>query len=309
MIIPNQLTLAEVQRSLREVQQILKPFENVNVDFHGRRITNAGRAIADFDYITKFDAEDLVQKAITDLQTDTPDTLVGPLNAAGPIRFGLFTTRGAPISRSGELFIATDHNYVGWLSTGTAWIPVFGRNRATQSGISAISAMLTSNDANYRLEVTDFVHVLRWSGSAWAFAPEDDGSNYYRMADEAPTNGLWQACDGSTVSYLKADGTTGSKSLDDLSTSAYLKGGTTAAAVAAASGFTDDDPTTRHTHTFTTGAPSATTTVDNTLGGSTVAVASGTHTHTGTTDPGTAHHHGPGDLELRRKQVILYFRR
>jgi microcystin-dependent protein len=51
-----------------------------------------------------------------------------------------------------------------------------------------------------------------------------------------------------------------------------------------------------HTHgdgTYATGAPSATTTVDNDLAGSTVAVASDTHTHdvTGTSGAGSAHGH------------------
>lgn len=304
MSIPKSVFLADIQDSFRDIEKKIEPLRVGNINLSGRRVIGAGPAIDNFDYVTKFDLEFATTQLAQELHR-----VQGALSSAGLIRFGLFASRGAATTHKGELFVATDHQYVTWLSTGAVWIYLFGRDSVTQSGITGVAALLGTNDARFELEVSDFKHVLQWSGTAFAFSPEDDGSNYYLLADEAPEKGLWQACDGSTVSYLKGDGSTGSKALDNLSTAAYLKGGTAAAAVAAATGFTDDDPTTRHTHTFTTGAPSATVSVDNNGGGSTVTVATGTHTHTGTTDPGTAHHHGPGDLELRRKQMILYFRR
>jgi hypothetical protein len=67
----------------------------------------------------------------------------------------------------------------------------------------------------FRVDVVDFVHILTWSGSGWAFDDSDDGSFYFIEAPGVPQGGLWQELDGSTVTYLKADGTTGSFTTPD----------------------------------------------------------------------------------------------
>jgi hypothetical protein len=52
MKIPGSLNLEELQAALRELSERIERFERGNVDFHGRRIINAGDAIASSDYVT-----------------------------------------------------------------------------------------------------------------------------------------------------------------------------------------------------------------------------------------------------------------
>ncbi len=79
--------------------------------------------------------------------------------------------------------------------------------------------------------VSDYFHMLYWNGAATAFT--DGGSNYYIVADENPAiggllaGGGWVPVDGSVgVTYLKADGTLGTRGLvNTVGTPAYLKVG------------------------------------------------------------------------------------
>jgi hypothetical protein len=286
-MIPKTTALLDIQDAFRDVERKLKPLNVGNIDLTGRRIINAGKAVGPFDYVTKLDLDSAttpLSEMIQQIQDGTSQQIEGAITAQGPVRIGVFASRGsAGLDNQGHIFIASDHQYIGWISSGTAWIYLFGTNQKTQSGLSTLTGLLTVNDRRYRVEVTDYVHVLIWNGSGWGFAPEDDGSNYYVLADEAPLGGFWQACDGSTITFLRGDGTLTTKILDDLTTPAYLAGSNAAGGVLPASG--------------ATGVPSATVLVDNHIDGSTVAVATGTHTH------------DPDILQLRRKQMVLYFRR
>lgn len=228
----------------------------------------------------------------------------------------------------GQPFFESDRTvwYVVTLTAGVlAWTYAGGICHTT---LAARPTDLATADQYFLLDVTDYSHTLQWSGSAWGWGPDDDGSDYYRMYQDAPAGfgaNAWQVCDGSTVDRLNPDGTTSSVTVPDVTTAVYLKGGLTAAAIAAAGGTTANTTATNqnesaHTHAVTspTGAPSATTTVDNDGAGSTVAVGSATHTHAVTSPTGAgsahthiqdAHNHGPGSLELRNKQTALYYRR
>lgn len=55
---------------------------------------------------------------------------------------------------------------------------------------------LAVGDAGFLFYATDYQHLYRWSGTAWAYAPGDDGSGYFGFWSEAPTTGFWQLCDG-----------------------------------------------------------------------------------------------------------------
>ncbi len=306
MSIPKTTQLIDIQDAFRDLERKIEPLRTGNVNLNGRRVINAGNAIGAFDYITKFDLDETVAD-ILDQSSNQSNQVQGALINANKVRFGEFATRGSANSHDGEFFSATDHHYVTWLSIGSAWIVAFGTDSGNQSTIAATAALLGLDDAGFKFYVIDYAHLMVWTGSAWTFAPEDDGSNYYLLAATTPNRGVWHLCDGTTVSFLAPDGTLSFIGLDDLTTSSYLKVGITPNSTSdAASGTTDDESA--HTHSFTTGAPSATVAVDNVGGGSTVAVGTGTHTHSGTTTAGSAHNHGPGTLELRRRQLILYFR-
>lgn len=53
-----------------------------------------------------------------------------------------------------------------------------------------------------------FNHLMRFTGTGWSFGPGDGGGGYRITFASPPTGEGWQLCDGSTISYLQADGTT-----------------------------------------------------------------------------------------------------
>lgn len=56
--------------------------------------------------------------------------------------------------------------------------------------------------------VTDYAHLLMWTGTGWVWAPGEIGSGYILpfLAGAGPGTG-WHACDGSQQSVLQSDGT------------------------------------------------------------------------------------------------------
>lgn len=227
------LTLPDVQRAFNDIYRIIQPLQTGSLDMNGRRVVNTGKAIDGLDYVRKLELDEVANAS----KSESKAIRQSLLRLNGPVRVGTFATRGAAIGHAQELFIASDHNYVAWISDGAAWHWQSGENVAAQSGLSALAALLGTNDVGYIVNVSDFSHRLQWSGSAWAFAEGDDGSFYFVDTPGAvPTGGVWQLCDGSTVTYLKADGTTGSYTTKNL-TGHYRKsvtsgGDATASAIA-----------------------------------------------------------------------------
>ncbi len=280
-MISTRFTLNDLQDYQRDINAKIDALTTRNINMEQRRVINAGRSVSEFDYVVRAELREAIQKVTP---TDQSVVQTGLLNTATTVRYGAFATRGAPTAHANSIFVATDHSYVSWVSTGAGWIYLAGENNATQAGLAAIALLLGANDANYIVNCTDFTHRLRWTGSAYTFAHGDPGSAWMGLFPVAPTGGTWGICDGSAYTYLKADGTTASFTTPNLGTAAYIKAGTSASVGPnAASG--------------ATAAPSATATVDNNLDGTTVAVGSGTHTH------------GPGTIELLNTQWIGYFRR
>ncbi len=60
-MIPNTLSLASVQEFARDVYNKFDSLLSGNVDFNGRRISNAGKSVADFDYVTRFELDQIAQ--------------------------------------------------------------------------------------------------------------------------------------------------------------------------------------------------------------------------------------------------------
>lgn len=92
-----------------------------------------------------------------------------------------------------------------------------------QSSLAGLG--LGAGQAGTLIVVTDYCHLMVWTGSAFLFV--DGGSNYYAVDDvgspswgsgSAPPAGCvgWVAVDGSTVKYLKPDGTLGTKTLPNV---------------------------------------------------------------------------------------------
>ena len=102
--------------------------------------------------------------------------------------------------------------------------PVY--TQATQANLAALAATLGASNAGLLVWVTDYNHVLTWTGTGYAWGPGDNGSNYFVGMATAPTANGWHVCDGSFVNYLKSDGTLGGATLPNTASSAaYMKFG------------------------------------------------------------------------------------
>jgi hypothetical protein len=179
-----------------------------------------------------------------------------------------------------------------------------------EGNLSAIPT-LGAEDTGAPFRASDYKHKWIWSGSAWAYDPADEGSGFIRLCHIAPETGLWQICDGSTVNRSNSDGSVTSVTVPDYGTSAYIKAGTSATlGPTAASG--DSESVSAGTPAGSVGAIAATGTAAVQRTDTGVDTAGQTHTHPAPTFTGDAlagHDHGPGTLELRRTQLIAYYRR
>lgn len=165
--------------------------------------------------------------------------------------------------------------------------------------LAAAPSALGIADAGKLYYITDYGHLVRWTGSTFVFA--DGGNQFIAHFASAPDTTSWKLCNGASATYMKVGTTltTGSLTLPDLTgTAAYLKcasayGSVTAAAAPGISGsVATNNPGTSsngaHTHTMTTGGPSATVGTDFAGGG---LAGDETHTHSGTTSSDGAHTH------------------
>ncbi len=98
----------------------------------------------------------------------------------------------------------------------------------TQATFPTLSALL----AGVLIYVSDYAHLIYWDGSTAKFAGDPSGRVEGFLVD--PGTG-WHLCDGSTVTYLKADGTTATVALPNLTGSAaYPKYGASVSGIVAA---------------------------------------------------------------------------
>jgi len=193
-------------------------------------------------------------------------------------------------------------------------------NRGTLAELNALG--LVADDAGYLAFETTFGHLLRWTGSAWEFAPGEPGNGYIEGFAVNPQATGWQLCDGSATTYLGIGATLAAQNFTtpDLSGSpGYLKMGAAYAGIAAAVA-----PGATAVMSGSTGSEAPLT--SETQSGDIVEVADGTdhvvlreelffqHHHTV-----LAHSHDEGTLaaavtvdatgEPRRVTVLPYFRR
>lgn len=145
------------------------------------------------------------------------------------------------------------------------WTYLSGTYLIQQSGIAAFAATLVQADRGLLIDVFDYLHILRWTGSAFGFYL-NDSSGYIVDAIAAPQGGLWQACDGSTgITVLKSDGTLLTVTVPNWNgtDSMEISDGTTAAGAGAIAtvptwqaGAQTDLEVTNHTHPITDGTTS-----------------------------------------------------
>lgn len=87
----------------------------------------------------------------------------------------------------GALLVETDRRFL-YRALGKNWIAVGGTMEAARADAPTD---LAANDAGVRLHVTDFGHVLRWTGTIWEWADTDLGNGFYQEFHAAPTASGW----------------------------------------------------------------------------------------------------------------------
>lgn len=239
----------------------------------------------------------------------------------------------------------------GWrrlLEQLAATVTAQGTSLAAIPGVNrwalADQPTLGASDEGYVAFVSDYGHLVRWTGTVWEFAPGDVGNGFLRAFPVAPQETGWQLCDGTATDYLTVGGaslTATAFTTPDLDANpAYLKSANAyTGTINAKGGSTGTGSTgTGSTGTGTTGNESAHTHGINITSGETNPIASfvsdiagaivvdNRHTHdvVGTSGAGSAHSHsvpalsipalsipalGAGTIEMANLAVPMYFRR
>ncbi len=163
----------------------------------------------------------------------TPTFLISSLTAVPSNN----PTTGAPYSKDGVVIqfapLTTDNGVLFRYSEGDfKWHYMVGQFSRTQSQLVTLAAVLNTNHVGVLVDVTDYAHILRWTGSAWEYADPSDPATRIEGFFVDPGTG-WHLCDGtSNVAYLKSDGTTTTVTLPNLTSAganaAYLKFGSPA---------------------------------------------------------------------------------
>lgn len=161
-----------------------------------------------------------------------------PLVVGLPVLPSNNPTQGAPYAQDGVLVefspSSSDHGVLfRYSSTDFSWHYEIGKLSRTQSNLAALASLLTTVHTGLIVDVTDYAHDLRWNGAAYVYADPSDPAGRVEGFLVDPATG-WHLLDGTTVTYLKPDGTTGSVALPDLTSAganaAYLKMGSPASA-------------------------------------------------------------------------------
>lgn len=130
----------------------------------------------------------------------------------------------------GTLFWEIDRTVwylVALVSGVNAWIYAGGAFRDVQAYLPTDLGLL---DFGFLAQVSDYNHVLRWSGAIWGWACGELGSCYMQLFEIDPSPAVgWHLYDGSTVNYLTSTGLLQSITLPDLTSTAakaaYTKAG------------------------------------------------------------------------------------
>lgn len=191
MRIPATTALPDIQQSFRDVHAVLDAFAgSKNIDLKGRRIINAGSPQGDQDYVTKAD--------LTALGGGTSG------GGSAAVTVGLHSQRtGTPPAPEGAMFFERDRHHL-YVAAGGKWTVVDGVH---QQFFALIPVDLTADDVRFKFYVSDFNHMLLWTGAQWVFAPGEAGSGFIQDFLKAPdpTYLGWHLCDGATVNWLHVD--------------------------------------------------------------------------------------------------------
>lgn len=118
----------------------------------------------------------------------------------------------------GSRFFETDRG-IEYIARGKDWNYSSGIFSCLQA---ALPTDLTTTDAGFLVNVSDFAHLLEWTGAGWTWGPGENGSDHILVFLTGPTPATgWQLCDGSSgVASLNSDGSLAFVSVPDLTISA-----------------------------------------------------------------------------------------
>lgn len=93
--------------------------------------------------------------------------------------------------------------------------------------LANIPGGLGANDTGFLFGATDYLHLWRWAGAAWHFAPGDTGSGMIVATGNgiAPFGGAWAFCDGSGATVATDAGGTTAVVTPNLTGEVFIKGG------------------------------------------------------------------------------------
>jgi hypothetical protein len=159
----------------------------------------------------------------------------------------------------GFLFFATDDSTL-YRWDGANWNYMLGTLKRTQSQLAGLAATLGTHDTGLLIWVTDYAHMLQWTGTAWQRGPGDpEHSDTFWAFGAAPADTGWHLCDGSSVNFLKYDGTTASRTLPNANgTACYAKLGSSYSATITAAANATFTGTLDTTSAVSAGTPSGT---------------------------------------------------
>jgi hypothetical protein len=138
-----------------------------------------------------------------------------------------------------SIFYQTDTTLY-YMAYGKAWHYFNGTQLDLLANIPATFNLLDTGALFY---ATDYAHLYRWSGIAWAFAPTDPGSGFVVIGQPtgvAPNGGVWAVCDGNLALIAQANGTIAGVVTQNLQGEVFIKGAAAVAAQQAATASTWD---------------------------------------------------------------------
>lgn len=122
---------------------------------------------------------------------------------AATINFGTHAARMAtPVARvpSGSIWNETDRT-VSYQVQNNQWKYTGGMLKAN---FAAGPSGLGIADTGLLWSVSDYAHIVRWTGTGWEFV--DTPGRYIAFMTSPPDGNGWQVCDGSATHYLAVAG-------------------------------------------------------------------------------------------------------
>lgn len=89
-----------------------------------------------------------------------------------------------------------------WLGFFRGVLDSINKTAGANRFLLANQPTLGPEDAGYVGLVTDYWHLVRWTGTAWEFFPGDSGSGYIVLFGVTPQAAGWRICDGTAALYL-----------------------------------------------------------------------------------------------------------